>query len=366
MTNPENRVILPPSEQFGFCEGVVSADDLLGMVTDIAREQGIDKIYGYHDIVHNREVRAKHEQSGVVFVNETTDIPDFSVVVTSAHGVGPEVAYELQQKNCVQFDAACPLVIKTHQSIKAGRENREKIIYVGHGKPGSSKKLHDEIIGALGHMNYRLDKETGELIRHPVERTFLDLGEDLDAISDLLSETGKYRIVTQTTLNDQECLAYQQLIADYIEDLQPTAHISKVNRSDVCSAVRQRQGGVTVLLANPSLKPDRLVVVTDPNSANGMGYYHQAAEFVTKAGLSTEVVAVATPEEVADMPKEGITAITASASTPDDTTKAIARAFGADESQLSWDRPKFKLRDDNPEFIKAKIAGLVQNLRSSE
>lgn len=365
MSEYTGSVVLPSPEQFGFCEGVVSADDLLRTVTGIAHDSGVSTVYGYHDIVHNREVRGNHEQNGVVFVNDTAEIPDFSVVVTSAHGVSPEVEYELQQKNCVQFDAACPLVIATHRRIQTARDKNEKVIYIGHGKPGKSAKLHDEIIGALGHMDFEI-QEDGYPQFKPVERVFLELGEDLEAVPDLMSETGKYHIVTQTTLNDLECLDYQQQIAAFIEDFQPAAAISKVERSNVCSAVRQRQGGVVVLLANPTVKPDRLVVVTDPKSANGMGYYHQAVDIIKQSGLLTEVIAVATPEELADVPKTGITAITASASTPDATTRAVAREFGAGEDQLVWKRGKYSLRDDDPKVIKTRIDRLLHKLQESD
>jgi len=348
------EVVLPAADKFGFCEGVVSADDLLRDVSATARMHGIEVVYGYHDIVHNASVRASHEANGVVFVNDVAEIPDGSVVVTSAHGVGPEIEYALQQKGCATFDAACPLVLHTHRGIQAARRNGEKVIYIGHGRPGEGSKLHDEIVGALGHMDYVL--EGSELLASPIERTFVELFEE--SPDDLLSENGKYRIISQTTLDAEACLEYREKLKVHIESMQPAAQVSMSRPGDVCRAVRNRQDGVVQLLDPTLRQPDRVVVVTDPNSANGMGYVKQAREIIVRYGLKTEVIHVAKAEEVADLTKDGLTAITASASTPDAITKKVAMAFGADEATLVWERGKYKLEDANSELIEAKLASL--------
>lgn len=352
MIIPKGEVVLPPSEQFGFCEGVVSADQLLAQVATTARASGIETVYGYHDIVHNATVRQKHETAGVTFVDDIADVPDGSIVVTSAHGVGPETEHALSQKGCEHFDAACPLVIHTHRGIQAARRNDEKVIYIGHGRPGQDPKLHDEIVGSLGHMDYEL--VDGELVNAPVERSFVELHDTPD--ESILSGKKRYRIISQTTLDAEACLEYRESMAHYIRERQPGAEIAMSRPGDVCRAVRNRQVGVVALLAR---KPERLIVVTDPNSKNGMGYVALGQTVVAERGLSTEVIAIATAQEALDLPKDGLTAITASASTPDEETRAVAVAFGADPATVVPARRGFKLEDADPADIERRISALA-------
>ena len=116
MIKETDPVIFP--EHFGFCEGVKAADTMLRDVADMSRELGLGTVYGYHGIVHNDDVIRSHEQNGVQFVESLADIPDNSVVVTSAHGVGPEIDFALKQKGSTIFEAACPLVRHTQRAVQ--------------------------------------------------------------------------------------------------------------------------------------------------------------------------------------------------------------------------------------------------------
>lgn len=344
-------VIFP--EHFGFCEGVKAADDLLGDVSRIAREYGIETVYGLHGIVHNDDVIQQHEANGVRFVDDISEIPEDSLVVTSAHGVGPEVVFELEQKGMTAFDAACPLVIHTHKAAQRARREREKVIYVCHGKPGEVEKLHDEVLGMLGHLNYAF--QDGMLVEDAIERHYLELGEEPDP--KILSEDGRYRVITQTTLHADNTLAYREEVAAYIRALQPDAKVGLSQLGEVCRAVAERQQGVAQLI---ELRPRRLVVATDSSSKNGMGYVALAREL---APDTMTVHAVANAEEAATLEViEGITALTASASTPDSTTFAVALELGLKKIP-DITRESFKLTDARPGVVAQKIAEHVHRIQ---
>jgi 4-hydroxy-3-methylbut-2-enyl diphosphate reductase len=350
-------VVFP--EHFGFCEGVKAADSLLRDVADMGRELGIDKIYGYHGIVHNDQVIKEHVANGVQFVDDISEIPDNSVVVTSAHGVGPEVVYELEQKGATVFEAACPLVLQTHRAVQKARKEREKVIYVCKGKPGYVKKLHDEVEGVVGHLDYTY--QNGVLFADALDRSYIELTDEVT--DSVLSGNEKYRIVTQTTLDADKCLAFRARIADYITSRQPGALVSESTVGDVCRAVTNRQKSVAELV---DMQPERIVVATDLGSKNGMGYVALAQAMVDKTGQMTSVHNVATAEEAKLLPKiSGVTGLTASASTPDTTTFAIAEELGAGELP-QIDRKAFKLRDGSMEVIFEKLFRHAQRLSGAE
>jgi len=352
------EVVFP--DHFGFCEGVVAADDLLRDVAIQARLRGIDRVYGYHDVVHNRDVVAEHEANGVVFVDDIDAIPPESVVVTSAHGVGPEVVYALEDRGSLVFDAACPLVLHTHKGVERARQSSEKVIYICHGKPGSVNKLHDEVQGMVGHLDYVI--RDGELIEEPVERSFIELHEDPALVEDLLDANGRYRIVSQTTLHAEDTFKYRHILKAHILNLQPEAQVSWSNPGDVCRAVTNRQKGVNQLI---QLSPRRIVVVTDPMSKNGRSYVDMAERRVKEEGLATEVVAVANAAEATRLSEiAGLTGITASASTPDRTTMAVARQLGLTQ-EPDIERKKFGLKDARGSTIQDRLGIFAARLATS-
>ncbi len=342
----ESSVVFP--EHFGFCEGVAASDDLLRDVTLEAQRLNIPNVYGYHEIVHNTDVVAAHVAAGVIFVEHVDEVPNDSVVVTSAHGVSPQVTNAFVQKGSVVFDAACPLVLHTHKAAKNARIKDETLIYV-HG----GNLEHDEVIGMIGHMDYDYDPLTGELRESPINRSLLKLNQDPESLFDEvdISSTDKFRVVTQTTLHANESLVYRDVIKYAIQSKRPEATVAYSAPGDVCRAVADRQKGVETLV---ELLPKRIVVVTDPGSKNGMGYVKLATE-LTK-GQDVAIYAVNSVEEAKALGIEsGVTAITASASTPDYTTFAVAQELGM-QSMPEITRERFNLHDAREGVIQQKLA----------
>jgi 4-hydroxy-3-methylbut-2-enyl diphosphate reductase len=94
----------------GYCAGV----DRAVVAVEKALELYGAPIYVRKQIVHNKHVVATLEARGVIFVDETSEVPEGSTVVFSAHGVSPAVHEEAAERNLKTIDATCPLVTKVH------------------------------------------------------------------------------------------------------------------------------------------------------------------------------------------------------------------------------------------------------------
>lgn len=314
-------------DSFGFCGGVAAADNLMQEAGQLGQDLGVP-VYGFHGIVHNDVVIASHEANGVKFVDSLDGIPEGSAVVISAHGASPAVFHEIEQRGSSPIDATCPLVKHAQSSIERARVRQEKVLYVCKGKPGEVEKLHDEVAGAVGHMDYRLDDD--QLVSDPVDRAFLELDDDPEDVSSLLTEAGKYCLVGQTTLNADDFMAFRARVKASIQATQPEASVrwSSAATGEVCRAVADRQKGVAQLV---EISPKRVVVVTDPDSKNGMGYVALAGRLVEENDMDTEVVAVASGREAGYIqPIDGLTAITASASTPTESIQEVLTTLGGE------------------------------------
>ena len=79
------RVLL--AEPRGYCAGVDRAVETV----ERALEKHGAPVYVRHEIVHNRHVVETLTEKGVVFVEETDEVPEGALLVFSAHGVSPAV-----------------------------------------------------------------------------------------------------------------------------------------------------------------------------------------------------------------------------------------------------------------------------------
>ena len=123
----------------GFCAGVERAIEIV----EKALEKFGPPIYVRHEIVHNPHVVKRLADKGVIFVEETDEVPSGAVIIFSAHGVAKKIEDHAKERNLTVIDATCPLVLKVHTEgqryAKAGRE----ILLIGH-------EGHPEIEGTLG------------------------------------------------------------------------------------------------------------------------------------------------------------------------------------------------------------------------
>lgn len=74
-----------------------------------------------------------------MFVDETDEVPEGSVLVFSAHGVSPAVHEAAATRSLHTIDATCPLVTKVHQEAKRFARDDYDILLIGHEGTRRSK-----------------------------------------------------------------------------------------------------------------------------------------------------------------------------------------------------------------------------------
>ncbi len=137
MTENRKRVLL--AKPRGYCAGV---DRAVQTVEEALKLYG-PPVYVRKEIVHNRHVVTTLEARGAIFVEETDEVPEGSIVIFSAHGVAPEVYEQARARSLKAIDATCPLVTKVHQEAKRFAAEDYDILLIGH-------EGHEEVIGTAG------------------------------------------------------------------------------------------------------------------------------------------------------------------------------------------------------------------------
>src|ERR1700756_2238657 len=137
MSQTHRRVLL--AKPRGYCAGV----DRAVQAVEIALGRFGAPVYVRKQIVHNTHVVSELEKRGAIFVEETEEVPEGSVVVFSAHGIAPEVRDEARRRNLNAIDATCPLVTKVHNEARRFAANDYDILLIGHDG-------HEEVIGTTG------------------------------------------------------------------------------------------------------------------------------------------------------------------------------------------------------------------------
>jgi 4-hydroxy-3-methylbut-2-en-1-yl diphosphate reductase len=225
------RVLL--AKPRGYCAGVDRAVETVERALVLYGAP----VYVRKQIVHNSHVVAELEAKGAIFVEETDEVPEQSVVVFSAHGVAPTVHAEAAERQLRTIDATCPLVTKVH--IEARRFAREDIdiLLIGH-------EGHEEVVGTTGEAPERV-----HLVEGP------------DAVADLVvRDPARVAWLSQTTLSVDETLAtVAELRKRFPLLMDPPS-------DDICYATQNRQVAVKEIAATSDL----VIVVGSTNSSNSV------------------------------------------------------------------------------------------------
>ena len=123
----------------GYCAGVDRAVVTVEKALDLYGAP----VYVRKQIVHNKHVVTSLEKKGAIFVDETDQVPEGSIVVFSAHGVSPLVHQQAAARNLKTIDATCPLVTKVHQEARRFAADDLQILLIGH-------EGHEEVEGTAG------------------------------------------------------------------------------------------------------------------------------------------------------------------------------------------------------------------------
>lgn len=261
----------------GYCAGVDRAVVTVEKALDLYGAP----VYVRKEIVHNAYVVKSLEQSGAIFVDETDEVPEGSLVIFSAHGVSPAVHAEAEARNLRTIDATCPLVTKVHNEAKRFAAEDYQIVLIGH-------EGHEEVEGTAGEA--------------PDHITLIESPEQADQV--VIPEGKQVAWLSQTTLSVDETMAtVDRLRARLPLLIDPPS-------DDICYATQNRQIAVKEIAA----RCDLMVVVGSNNSSNSV----RLAEVALEAG-SARSVRVDSADELSDEVLDGaeVVGLTSGASVPE-------------------------------------------------
>jgi len=238
-TKSGRRVLLAAPR--GYCAGVDRAVQTVEKALDLYGPP----VYVRKQIVHNRHVVETLEDRGAIFVEETGEVPEGSIVIFSAHGVAPVVHQEARARDLKAIDATCPLVTKVHNEARRFAGEDYDILLVGH-------EGHEEVVGT-----------TGEAPEH----VHLVDGPD-DVTNVQVRDPEKVAWLSQTTLSVDETIAtVGKLRERFPQLLDPPS-------DDICYATQNRQSAVKLM----GRDADLVIVVGSANSSNSVRLVEVALE----------------------------------------------------------------------------------------
>ena len=240
MTDQGKKVLLASPR--GYCAGVDRAVETV----EKALEKYGAPVYVRKEIVHNKYVVETLQERGVIFVDETDDVPEGAHLVFSAHGVSPAVRDSAKNRNLLTLDASCPLVTKVHNEAKRFARDGYHILLVGH-------EGHEEVEGTAG--------EAPE-ITHLVDGV-----DGVDRLPDFPDDQ-KLVWLSQTTLSVDETM----VIVDKLHERYP--NLENPPSDDICYATQNRQAAVKEIAPRCEL----VIVVGSQNSSNSRRLVEVALE----------------------------------------------------------------------------------------
>jgi 4-hydroxy-3-methylbut-2-en-1-yl diphosphate reductase len=244
MSAQTRRVLL--AKPRGYCAGVDRAVETV----ERALERFGAPVYVRKQIVHNTHVVKSLEDRGAIFVEETEEVPEGSVVVFSAHGVAPQVRDEAKHRNLHTIDATCPLVTKVHSEARRFAAQDYDILLIGHDG-------HEEVVGTTGEAPQHIHLVDGPAGSDNVE----------------VRDPAKVAWLSQTTLSVDETVETVAALRERFPQLiDPPS-------DDICYATQNRQAAVKQI----ARESDVVIVVGSRNSSNSVRLVEVALEAGAKA-----------------------------------------------------------------------------------
>jgi 4-hydroxy-3-methylbut-2-enyl diphosphate reductase len=288
------RVLL--AQPRGYCAGVERAIDSVEKALAVHGAP----VYVRKQIVHNKHVVADLEAKGAIFVEETSEVPEGSIVVLSAHGVAPTVYAEAAQRSLRTIDATCPLVTKVHHEARRFSDEGLEILLIGHAG-------HEEVVGTAG---------------QAPDKVMLVDGYDGAALVEVRNPS-RVAWLSQTTLSVDETLETVHALRKRFPELMDPPS------DDICYATQNRQGAVKQIAAGSDL----VIVVGSRNSSNSVRLVEVALESGAKASYLVDDAG-----EIDEAWLDGVQTVglSSGASVPDSLVQGVlewlaVRGFGAVE-----------------------------------
>ncbi|MFD8594601.1 4-hydroxy-3-methylbut-2-enyl diphosphate reductase [Kitasatospora sp. NPDC059646] len=322
-TSAQRRVLLAAPR--GYCAGV----DRAVIAVEKALEQYGAPIYVRKQIVHNKYVVQTLEKQGAIFVDETEEVPEGSIVVFSAHGVAPSVHDEAEAGKLATIDATCPLVTKVHKEARRFADEDYDILLIGH-------EGHEEVVGTMGEAPDRIH--------------LVDGAEDVANVK--IRDESKLVWLSQTTLSVDETMETVGALKERFPLL-----VSPPS-DDICYATQNRQVAVKQLAP----EADLLIVVGSKNSSNSVRLVEVGLEYGAKAA---HLVDFADEIDLAWLEGVQTVGLTSGASVPEILVEGVLQLLAAHgfedvqivktaEEHLTFSLPKELRRD-----LRAEAAGKV-------
>ncbi len=281
------RVLL--AKPRGYCAGVDRAVQTV--------EQALDHygapVYVRKQIVHNLHVVRSLEARGAVFVEETDEVPEGSIVVFSAHGVAPTVHAEAASRNLRAIDATCPLVTKVHHEARRFAADDYDIVLIGH-------EGHEEVVGT-----------TGEAPEHI---TLVDGAADVANVE--VRDPERVVWLSQTTLSVDETMETVAALQQKFPLLQSPPS------DDICYATQNRQAAVKAIAPQVEL----FLVVGSANSSNSVRMVEVALAAGARQAYLVDSADEIRPEWLTDVTTVGLSS---GASVPEVLVREVAEWLAA-------------------------------------
>ncbi len=269
----------------GFCFGVRRA---IEMVEGAAAERG--EIDSLGSIVHNPVVAERLRERGVGIVSGFPEVTSPRVAIT-AHGAGPEVYRKAQGARLDLVDTTCPIVARAQRAARKLVNSGFKVIIFGDAN-------HPEVRGVLA-----WTKGRGVVLAN---------AEDPVEIP-----RRKVALLSQTTKSEH---AFTDFVARFL-----ALHIDRINEvriiNTTCPETEDRYEAARDLAG----EVDLMIVIGGRNSANT----GKLAGTCRTAGVETYQVETEDEVEAAWLEGHSVVGVTAGASTPDESVKAVVRRIRA-------------------------------------
>ncbi len=299
----------------GYCAGV----DRAIISVEKALELYGAPLYVRKEIVHNKHVVSTLEQKGVIFVNETSEVPEGQTVVFSAHGVSPAVHEEAARRSLKTIDATCPLVTKVHNEVKRFADQDTEILLIGH-------EGHEEVEGTAGEAPGKVKVVDG-----------------LEGARTVVPTPGKNLVwLSQTTLSVDETLDAVEILKGRFPE------IASPPSDDICYATQNRQEAIRGIAA----QSDLVLVVGSTNSSNSVRLVEVALEYGAKNAYLIDYASEAKDEWLVGVETVGVTS---GASVPEELVQELLKWL---EMHGFHDQEEVQAKKESLTFA------LPQNLRS--
>jgi 4-hydroxy-3-methylbut-2-enyl diphosphate reductase len=270
----------------GFCLGVRRAIDILERVS--AERGGVETLGA---VVHNQPVLSRLAGIGVKVVDSVADIQG-GVVVTSSHGVSPQVTEEIRRRNIEVVDTTCPFVKRAQVAAR-------RLTEAGFGTIVYGDADHPEVKSILGRT-----RSQGIAI--------LDVAS-IESAGKLPRRLG---VLSQTT---QIPACFAEFVGDLVA--LPSFKDTELRIIDtICHDIRQRQANALEL----ARESDLVIVVGGHTSAN-------SRHLVELCSTLTETHLVETADEIEPswLEGKGRIGVTSGASTDEKTIDGVVARLEA-------------------------------------